>query len=859
MRKHLLVLFILLITVCQTFAQGTDVKVTGKVLDSQTKEPLIGASILVKGTTRATSVALNGTFKINVPADGTSTLVITYIGYITKEVVIGQKKELGEIDLVANSSTMNEVTVTSDVAIDRKTPISVSTVNAEYLEEKAGSQELPELLKETPGIMATETGGGFGDSRVSIRGFQSNNVALLINGIPANDVENGKIFWSDWAGLLDVASSIQVQRGIGAAKLAVPSLGGTINITTRSTDAVQGGTFVQSMGSYGDQKTSISLSTGLNNKGWAASFLLAKRSGDGKAEGLYYTGYSYFLNISKVLTKHQSLSFTVLGAAQSHGQRFSEPTIAQYRASKDNIRFNPDFGYLDGKLTNAEINYYNKPLASLTHNWIINETSSLSTVAYASYGTGAARFLAPYKYNTPSTPNIASGDVPRVNNDREGQIDFSAMEKVNSSSSTGAGTYWIQNLVNTHQQYGLISKYNKHVGAFDFLAGADFRYYTEAKYYQVQDLLGAQYILDPFTADVNNPGYHLKVGDRFDQNIAYNNLSEGIFFQTEYSKNNLNAFVSLAGTNTGDQRIDYFAFASNDPNRKTKFVNFMGYQAKGGANYNIDSHSNVFANIGYEERAPLIASVFIPFQVVVNPAAVPEKLFSYELGYGFRSSQFTANLNAYRSTYKDRSVTPRYVNVNGIIATANLSGLNELHQGIEFDSKYRPYKWLTLRTMLSVGSWSYLTNAGPASVTVGTATQTINQVLIKGLKVGDAAQTTASAGVDVNVLQQVRIGSTFNYFGNYTSSFDPTKITFANYTPWQIPNYSTLDMNISFRLKLAGFETSFIGNVNNVLNTQYIADGYDNTPSASYPPSASTIGVYYGIGRTYTATVKVKF
>jgi hypothetical protein len=562
-----------------------------------------------------------------------------------------------------------------------------------------------------------------------------------------------------------------------------------------------------------------------------------------------------------VLTKHQSISFNILGAAQSHGQRYTEASVSAYRNSPDGIRFNPDWGYLNGTLTSAEINYYNKPLASLTHNWIINESSSLSSTLYASFGAGAARYLQPYNYTNPAT------DVPRVAGPYS-PIDFTAIQQANAAITDGSAKYYIQNNVNNHQQYGATSKYNKKLGDFDFLAGADLRYYTAAHYFQVQNLLGAQYMIDPFAQDVKNVGYHLKVGDRFDQNYVYNIASEGLFLQTEYSKNDLSAFVALAATNTGNQRIDYFSYQANDPAYKSNFVNFWGYQTKGGLNYNLDSHNNIFANIGYLQRAPLVSTVFLDFKNDINTSAAPEKLLSYELGYGFRSSQFTANINVYRSTYKDRSVPPKDVvdATTGALLTANITGLNELHQGVEFDSRYRPVKGLTLRTMLSVGDWHYLTNTGPITIngnspTTGKpTTTTIPGIMIQGTKVGDAAQTTASVGADVNVLPTVKIGSTYNYFGNYTTSFNPIPVTFPGYTPYKLPNYSLLDLNIAFRLKIDGLEASFIGNVNNVLDTKYFSDAYDISPNANNPtPSASTVGVYYGIGRTYTATFKVKF
>ena len=857
MRKHLLILFLAVFSVCATFAQT--IRVTGKILDSQTKEPLIGASILVKGTTKATSATLTGTFKIDVP-DGNSTIVISYIGYITKEIALDGKKDLGEINLVSNSSSMNEVTVTSDVAIDRKTPIAVSTVNAEYIEEKGAGQEFPELLKGTPGVMVTRAGGGYGDALIRVRGFESRNVALVINGIPVNDVESGAIYWSDWAGLADVTSSMQVQRGLGASKLAVPSLGGTIGIVTRTTDAVQGGTISESIGSYNDQRTSISLSTGLTPKGWAASFLLAKRSGDGNADGLYYTGYSYFFNLSKVLTPHQTLSFTVFGAAQSHGQRYNYFSIATYRNSPEGIRYNGDWGIYNGKIQSAEINYYNKPLAQLNHSWIINSTTSLSTSLYASIGDGAARYVQPY--------NLTTSQLPRTG-DAYSPIDFQQIVKNNQANATGQSTTYFQNNVNNHQQYGLLSKLDKKIGPFDILAGADLRYYIANHYDQVQDLLGGQYMLDPYNADVNNPGYHEKVGDRFDVNYTTTVASEGVFLQSEYSKNDLSAFISLAADNTGNRKLDYFDYLYTDPARETKFVNFLGYQTKGGANYNLDSHNNVFVNVGYLQRAPLVSSVFLDFKNDVNTAAVPEKLLSYELGYGFKSALFTANINAFHTTYKDRSIAPKtYTDATtGDLITANLSGVNELHQGIETELKFRPTRAVTLRGMLTVGDYHYTDNAGPATVTNPTTGKyaTVPEVYLKGLKVGDAAQTTAALGLDVNVLPQVKLGANYNYYANYTAYYDPTKLTTPGYVPYKLPNYNLLDMNLVFRFKFAGLDGSFIGNVYNVLNTHYLSDAYDSNAGAVSAsgaiinPTPSSVGVYYGIGRQYTTTLKFKF
>jgi outer membrane receptor protein involved in Fe transport len=341
--------------------------------------------------------------------------------------------------------------------------------------------------------------------------------------------------------------------------------------------------------------------------------------------------------------------------------------------------------------------------------------------------------------------------------------------------------------------------------------------------------------------------------------------------QAEYVKDDLSAFVTVAGNNTGNQRIDYYNYLNSDPNQKSKVVNFLGYQAKGGANYNIDSHNNIFANIGYIQRPPFVASIFLNKKNDLNTNSVPEKLMSYELGYGFRSSQFSANINLYRSTYKDRAKSiSAPANQDGSIPTYNITGINELHQGLEVDAKFRPVKEVTISGMLSLGDYRYTSNTGATQITSdvsGSKPVNVPALLLKGVRIGDFggsaasnAQTTAALGLDVLVLPQVKIGGNVNYYARYYASFDPSKLTFTDYPSLAMPNYSTIDLNVVYRFKFAGLDASFIGNVYNLLNTAYLAEGYESTPSNL--PTASRLnglGVNYGNGRLYMTTFKIKF
>ena len=199
----------MLLTSITTFAQ-----ISGKVLDSETNDPLPGATIIVQGTADGVVTGFDGTFTLDVNLG--ELLQVSYLGYETAEVVAEDNLE---IYLEPDLNQLGEVVVTSgviDIAKVRETPVAVSTISPSEIALKVGNQEFPEIMNKTPGVYATKQGGGYGDSRISLRGFDQRNTSFLINGQPVNDMENGWVYWSNWQGLTDVASGIQLQRGLGA-------------------------------------------------------------------------------------------------------------------------------------------------------------------------------------------------------------------------------------------------------------------------------------------------------------------------------------------------------------------------------------------------------------------------------------------------------------------------------------------------------------------------------------------------------------------------------------------------------------------------------------------------------------------
>ena len=147
-------------------------------------------------------------------------------------------------------------------------------------------------LVNTPSVYVAGQAGGYGDSRIAVRGFEQDNTAYMLNGQPINGMEDGKMYWSNWSGMNDVASVVEIQRGLGASKLAISSVGGTVNFVMNSNDVRQGGFMYAGFANDDYLKTTYSYNTGRSDDGWATSFLLTHWQGDGYNDCLLYTSPS---------------------------------------------------------------------------------------------------------------------------------------------------------------------------------------------------------------------------------------------------------------------------------------------------------------------------------------------------------------------------------------------------------------------------------------------------------------------------------------------------------------------------------------------------------------------------------------
>ncbi|WP_035653020.1 TonB-dependent receptor domain-containing protein [Flavobacterium sp. ASV13] len=944
--KNWLLTGLFFMIVSTVFSQG---KVTGTITDA-TGGSLPGANVAIKGSSTATSTDFDGKFTIT-STTGSGEIVVSFIGYDNKTVKFtvsnGSTTNLGEITLASNSNELSEIVVKStviDVAKDRKTPVAVSTIKAAEIQQKLGTQEFPEILKNTPSVYATKSGGGFGDSRVNIRGFNQNNIAVMINGMPVNDMENGSVYWSNWAGLSDVASVIQVQRGLGASKLATPSVGGTINVITRTSDRKEGGSFSSGFGNARNFKIQGSYSTGKLSNGFSASILLSQTMGDGYVQGTQFEGSNYFaaLGYTTKNNKHD-LQLTVTGAPQWHNQRSTASTIAtyqQYGTKEDpNTRYNADTGYLNGEQYNIRKNYYHKPIASLNWDYAINETTKLSTVLYASWGRGAGASATGgikgkayndvlafrradglidydkiYDYNSGQTVTIGGLTGPQTRtkiggvyqnssyfNTGSNIADYNPQTNINTSGISQTSS------INSHDWYGAVINLNKKLSntlTLDF--GFDGRTYKGYHYTVLNDLLGGGEYYDNFIADLKPAGRHLTTTydtsvqwNPFDkknyEKISFNSTGNvkwyGLFTQLEYSKDNLSAFVQGAISQQGYKREDDFVYTANDPLRSTPYENVLGGNAKAGVNYNINEKHNVFVNAGYYSKQPFFNSVYPNNRSTVNPNLTNEKILGFEAGYGFRSKYFTANVNLYNTNWDDRYLKGNALPANAIPGLpANTTyteyvGLNEVHSGVEFEGSSNITDRLKVTGMFSYGIWEYKGNATANAYYTADNTPvpgyTGATIYMDGVKVGDAAQMTASLGASYEVLTRFFLDANINYNDNLYAGINPVSFTSAtNKGSLQLPAYGLVDAGWSYKMLVGQNKDKSVNfrlNINNVFDRTYIAESRtnifadDNVSSTNaalgtyasnnrlYKGVADANQVFFGFGRTWNFSLRYDF
>jgi len=780
-----------------------------------------------------------------------------------------------------------------DLAEDRNTPVATSTIKGSEIQKKIGTQDITMTLVNTPSVYVSGQGGGFGDTRIAVRGFEQDNTAYMLNGQPINGMEDGKMYWSNWSGMNDVASFVQIQRGLGASKLAISSVGGTVNFVMKSTDKREGGFAYAGFANDNYLKATYSYDTGKKGK-WATSFLMSHWQGDGYNEGTFGQGQTYFLSVGYDVNDKHSLNFLMTGAPQWHDQNFGK-SIASYL--EYGRKYNNNWGMYGDTYMTERRNFYHKPVFNLNWDWDIDDSSSLNTVFYASTGNGGG----------------TGGRGQRIRNDR-GNLDYDAIYGYNLSTSGAGGNYAAEGgyitraSMNMHNWVGMVMKYEKVFSDnLTLNVGADLRTYYGEHFRIVENFHGltswqenirlrnqnnnhATYgsygtYKNVITARdmAANPWYATFANFNEDEKIAYSNDERisyaGIFAQVEYTADNFSTFFQGAVSNQSHQRFDHYQYADQtlidgtssqatgalpggiEDGVDSEKVSNVGYNAKTGVAWDLGADGTIFFNAGYYSRQPYHDNIYLNFTNQVNPLTSNETIVGLEAGYSYSSPNFSTNVNVYRTSWADRVVTSFNVQNDVVTFTTN-EGVEQLHQGIEVDFRAKPQPDVpyTLTGFVSVGDWRYV---GEAISRVTDEDQNVLDTFsndVDGGEVGDAAQFTAGLGIDLQIAERFSMDSDLRFYDNLYADVGAVKENL------KVPSYHVVDFGMSYKMYVGddGDSINFRLNINNLFDRVYINELRTNIAAGDgtgvlYNGIDTANQGYFGMGRTWNVGLRYKF
>ncbi|MFH2095046.1 MAG: TonB-dependent receptor [Bacteroidota bacterium] len=550
----------------------------------------------------------------------------------------------------------------------------VVTLSASELEEDDESQDISGLLQSSNDIFVSTAGFTFGPARFRIRGYDSENSHVLINGISANDTESGRAFWSAWGGLNDATRNKEVDYGISPGSYCFGGIGGISNIITRASTFQKGvkATYSLTNRSYRN-RVMVTYATGMMPGNWALTFSGSRRwAQEGYVEGTFYDAWGYFLAIEKKLNDKHSLNLTVFGAPTIAGKP-GVSTQEAYDLAGTNY-YNPNWGFQNGEKRNAKISNYHKPMAVLNHYWTISDKTSLTSGLGYSFGRGGTTALNWYDATHPS-PIGEYLDIldPGYNDPRPDYYKFlpSYWENENETMYNMFTSAWQndetfrqlnwdyfyfanrKNLFTVIDESGISgnnvsgnrSKYivedrrNDH-GKIDinsFLrhnltdnlvvsGGLNANLYKGYHFKVVEDLLGGEYWLDidqfaerdfpgedAIQTDLDTPNRTVKVGDRFGYDYVANVNNYGLFAQGEYNKGKIEAFLAASTSYTEFWRTGNMRngiFPENSFGDSEK-QQFFNYGTKGGLTFKLTGRHFISANGAYITRAPYFRDAYI--------------------------------------------------------------------------------------------------------------------------------------------------------------------------------------------------------------------------------------------------------
>ena len=814
MKKFISTLLLFLGIILSTAAQNV---IKGVVVDSEKNTQLKGVAINVKNNTANTLTNENGVFILQNLTNGSYVLEISLKGYETQNFPVelsGSTVDLGNILLyedLSEEEDLSTVTLTDD----------------ELNDDTSAADNISGLLQASRDIYLRTAAFEFSSSFFRIRGLDSENGKVLINGIEMNKLYNGRPQWSNWGGLNDVLRNQEFSNGLRASDYTFGGILGSTNINVRPSEQRTGTriSYASSNRSY-THRAMATHSTGLSEDGWAFTVAASRREGrEGFVDGTLYNATSFFGSVEKKFNDKHSLSFTSITALNRRGK--SAPQTQEVFDLRG-IQYNSYWGTQNGKIRNSRIKEVSEPILMLNHYWDINETTSLNT--NASYQTGkignsridnngtkvdgdaldgegnpyiinlGASNPDPTYYQKLPSYGLRQGysNIYEIQQNfvNDGQLNWNSLYNANTNANNnGNSSYVLYEDRNDDTQFTINTILNKDISDnFKLNARVQYTQLTSKNFAEIIDLLGgtgyldADSFADTFDEKQNNllnPLFIAGVGDVFKYNFnLYSNVVDG-FLQGQFKFNKVDFYLATSISNTSHQRDGLFQNGgfTETSYGKSEELNFTNYGAKGGMTYKISGRHIFDINAGYLTKAPNLRNSFSNSRENNNTVEnlTSEKVLSADASYVYRGPFLQAKLTGYYTKIQDATEISFFFadgigGDNTAFVQEILSGIDKKHFGAEFGVEAQVTPTIKLKAAGNFGQYTYDNNP---NLYLTTENNTRSQDAgfidgrkdfgasnLKNYKLAAGPQTAYSVGFEYRDPDYWFVSATANFFDN---------------------------------------------------------------------------------------------
>lgn len=715
-----------------------------------------------------------------------------------------------------------------DTSLVNRPQLPVFTITADDLDAELGSQDISGILQSSRDVFTAVAGYNFGSARFRIRGYDSENTLVTINGVLVNDLETGWAQWSSWAGLNDVTRYMQVRTGVGSTRHNFGGIGGSTDLNVRASSLRKGirVSYASANRAYRN-RLMVTGSTGMMKNGWAFSFSGSRRwAEEGYVEGTSFNAYAYYLSAEHKFNDKHSISFSGFGAPIVQG-RAGVAVQEAYDLAGTNY-YNPNWGYQNGEKRNARMTFDHKPLFMVSHAYKPTEGAEWNTSLFYTFGRDGSsglnwfdakdpradyyRYLPSYYQNTNPALYAQRQELWRTDENAR-QIDWDQLYFANGKNLytvVNANGILGNNVTGNRSKYiveeqradpnrlGLNSVYSKALSNDRQLTvGGSFNLQRTHYFNTISDLLGGDYWvdIDQFADrdfndtlisqnDLDRPNKLVKEGDVFGWDYHMNTRLVNVFGQFEKKWSKMEVYVggSLAQTafwREGNMRNGRFPENSKGKGEVHSFFNFG---VKGGGTYKLTGRHFIVANAAFMSRPPATNISYLSPRVHDGtiPGLTSEKVYTGDIGYVVRFPRVKGRATLYYSKIYDQAWSRSFYHDEYLtIVNYNMTGVDQINRGLEFGVETNLTSTWQMTAVYAHGDYRY-SSRPTATITRNNSPEVFAQdrtIYWKNYKVGGMPQTAASLGFRYNAPKYWFIGVNANWFGDIYLDPNPDRRT----------------------------------------------------------------------------------